>query len=154
MTSYLLVSSPKYTYITHYIIEEHTQGTGGMRMCCMSEQKVRKKSKIMFFCFFVFPSTVYKILLWHSCLLLGQRFHWDDYGFRTPFCPPLNADQLCFTSTFYSGYILQPLMVWADFSSERVLTWKEELLPLNTHSHIKISRANKQKHKTKIHPAD
>lgn len=33
-------------------------------------------------------------------VLLGQRFHWDDYRFRTPFCSPLNADQSCFTPTF------------------------------------------------------
>lgn len=71
--------------------------------------KKKEQNNVVFF--FFLPSTVYKTLLRHSCLLLGQRFHWDDYGFRTPFCPPLNADQLCFTSTFYSGYILQPLMV-------------------------------------------
>lgn len=111
-----------------------------------------KETEIMFLIVFS-PYTENKILLWHSCLLLGQRFHWNDYGFRTPFCPLLNADLMCFTSTFCSGYILQPLTVWVCFPSVWVLTWKEELLPLNTHGRIKISKANKQNHKTLIHPA-
>lgn len=89
-------------------MEVHTQGTGGRTMGLRVGTKGKEKEQNNVFLFFS-PPRITKLFC--DVLLLGQCFHWDNYGFRTSFCPPLNADQLCFSSIFYSGYILQPLTV-------------------------------------------